>query len=442
MLHGPGALGGPWQPPQQQQQRLPGLGTASVPSAWPSAAAAAAAAGGGPVPATPGGGGGGGDGDGGGGGAGGGGAPAGGGVGGPVSPWDIALCATGTAVAAENALVLAVLFYTPSLRAPTFVLIGSLALADLLAGLGLVGNFAVRYLLRPPSEAAGAGGGGAAAGRLLRLGLQPAGHHGGPLPVPLQRAHLPQRAHPGLHLRHGAADVGPVPGRGAAAAAGLELPAGAQRLQRAAPRHQGQRGRAGRGLPAALRPDAAALPADLQDRLPARPADRRAAPVHRHGAGHLHPQRALHALAHPRHLRPVLDPPGHLLAGGRLQLPRRLHLLPGAARHLQLPHQPHHLRLPQPRHPEVALAGLLRLRPLRLLLQAKDVQRRVRSSLARLFFLLLLLSPSAIHVSHREEPPPLSPQPRPAHLAPWAGGQKGKRKKGEGKKKKIEEKKN
>ncbi|XP_038040438.2 G-protein coupled receptor 12 [Anas platyrhynchos] len=162
MLHGPGALGGPWQPPQQQQQRLPGLGTASVPSAWPSAAAAAAA-GGGPVPATPGGGGGGGDGDGGGGGAGGGGAPAGGGVGGPVSPWDIALCATGTAVAAENALVLAVLFYTPSLRAPTFVLIGSLALADLLAGLGLVGNFAVRYLLRPPSEAAELG----AAGLLL-----------------------------------------------------------------------------------------------------------------------------------------------------------------------------------------------------------------------------------------------------------------------------------
>ncbi|NXC28904.1 GPR12 protein, partial [Campylorhamphus procurvoides] len=80
-----------------------------------------------------------------------------------VSPWDIALCATGTAVAGENALVLAVLFYTPSLRAPMFLLIGSLALADLLAGLGLVANFAVRYLLRPPSEAAEL----AAAGLLL-----------------------------------------------------------------------------------------------------------------------------------------------------------------------------------------------------------------------------------------------------------------------------------
>ncbi|NXP49967.1 GPR12 protein, partial [Heliornis fulica] len=65
---------------------------------------------------------------------------------GSVSPWDIALCATGTAVAGENALVLAVLFYTPSLRAPMFLLIGSLALADLLAGLGLVANFAVRLL--------------------------------------------------------------------------------------------------------------------------------------------------------------------------------------------------------------------------------------------------------------------------------------------------------
>ncbi|XP_061455020.1 G-protein coupled receptor 12-like [Rhineura floridana] len=71
-----------------------------------------------------------------------------------VNPWDIALCATGTAVACENALVLAVLFYTPSLRAPMFLLIGSLALADLLAGLGLVANFSVQYLLQPPNEAA------------------------------------------------------------------------------------------------------------------------------------------------------------------------------------------------------------------------------------------------------------------------------------------------
>uniref|UniRef100_A0A8C5S515 G-protein coupled receptors family 1 profile domain-containing protein n=1 Tax=Laticauda laticaudata TaxID=8630 RepID=A0A8C5S515_LATLA len=70
------------------------------------------------------------------------------------SPWDIALCATGTVLAGENALVLAVLFYGPGLRAPPFLLIGSLALADLLAGLGLVVNFGVRYLLQPPSEAA------------------------------------------------------------------------------------------------------------------------------------------------------------------------------------------------------------------------------------------------------------------------------------------------
>nr|XP_034969591.1 G-protein coupled receptor 12-like [Zootoca vivipara] len=71
-----------------------------------------------------------------------------------VNPWDIALCATGTAMACENALVLAVLFYTPSLRAPTFLLIGSLALADLLAGLGLIVNFSVQYLLSSPSETA------------------------------------------------------------------------------------------------------------------------------------------------------------------------------------------------------------------------------------------------------------------------------------------------
>uniref|UniRef100_A0A8D0C159 G-protein coupled receptors family 1 profile domain-containing protein n=1 Tax=Salvator merianae TaxID=96440 RepID=A0A8D0C159_SALMN len=82
---------------------------------------------------------------------------------GPVNPWDVALCTTGTVVACENALVLAVLFYTPSLRAPMFLLIGSLALADLLAGLGLVVNFSVQYLLQPPSEAASLG----AAGLLL-----------------------------------------------------------------------------------------------------------------------------------------------------------------------------------------------------------------------------------------------------------------------------------
>ncbi|CAI5793889.1 G12-likeprotein coupled receptor 12-like [Podarcis lilfordi] len=71
-----------------------------------------------------------------------------------VNPWDIVLCATGTAMACENALVLAVLFYTPGLRAPTFLLIGSLALADLLAGLGLIVNFSVQYLLSSPSETA------------------------------------------------------------------------------------------------------------------------------------------------------------------------------------------------------------------------------------------------------------------------------------------------
>ncbi|MGH0153610.1 UNVERIFIED_CONTAM: hypothetical protein FKN15_025185 [Acipenser sinensis] len=64
-----------------------------------------------------------------------------------VNPWEIVLCVTGTLIACENAIVLAILFYTPTLRAPMFILIGSLAFADLLAGLGLIMNFTFIYLL-------------------------------------------------------------------------------------------------------------------------------------------------------------------------------------------------------------------------------------------------------------------------------------------------------
>ncbi|XP_028936220.1 G-protein coupled receptor 3 isoform X2 [Ornithorhynchus anatinus] len=64
--------------------------------------------------------------------------------------WDVALCVSGTVVSCENALVVAVLLGTPTFRAPMFLLIGSLAAADLLAGLGLVLHFASKYCLPFP----------------------------------------------------------------------------------------------------------------------------------------------------------------------------------------------------------------------------------------------------------------------------------------------------
>jgi len=64
-----------------------------------------------------------------------------------INPWDVLLCVTGTLMSCENAVVIALIAYTPTLRAPMFVLIGSLAFADLLAGLGLILNFIVTYII-------------------------------------------------------------------------------------------------------------------------------------------------------------------------------------------------------------------------------------------------------------------------------------------------------
>ncbi|XP_073680765.1 G-protein coupled receptor 12 [Garra rufa] len=65
----------------------------------------------------------------------------------PLNLWDVLLCVTGTLMSCENAVVIALIAYTPTLRAPMFVLIGSLAFADLLAGLGLILNFIVTYIV-------------------------------------------------------------------------------------------------------------------------------------------------------------------------------------------------------------------------------------------------------------------------------------------------------
>ncbi|KYO33317.1 G-protein coupled receptor 3 [Alligator mississippiensis] len=65
-----------------------------------------------------------------------------------LNPWDVVLCVSGTVISCENAVVVAIIFYTPAFRTPMFVLIGSLATADLLAGLGLIFHFAFVYCVR------------------------------------------------------------------------------------------------------------------------------------------------------------------------------------------------------------------------------------------------------------------------------------------------------
>ncbi|XP_009999016.1 PREDICTED: G-protein coupled receptor 12-like [Chaetura pelagica] len=76
-----------------------------------------------------------------------------------LNPWDVVLCISGTIISCENAVVVLLIFHSPAFRAPTFLLIGSLATADLLAGLGLILHFAFVYFI--PSEVV----------RLLTLGL-------------------------------------------------------------------------------------------------------------------------------------------------------------------------------------------------------------------------------------------------------------------------------
>nr|XP_057903929.1 G-protein coupled receptor 3-like [Doryrhamphus excisus]XP_057903965.1 G-protein coupled receptor 3-like [Doryrhamphus excisus] len=67
----------------------------------------------------------------------------------PLTAWGVALCVSGTLIAAENAVVVTTILATPSLRAPVFLLLASLGLADLLAGVALIMHFLFLFCLEP-----------------------------------------------------------------------------------------------------------------------------------------------------------------------------------------------------------------------------------------------------------------------------------------------------
>ncbi len=276
-----------------------------------------------------------------------------------VNPWDIMLCLSGTVIACENAIVVAIIFYTPTLRNPMFILIGSLATADLLAGMGLILNFAFQYLVSSETIS------------LITVGFLVASFTASIsslLAITVDRylslynalTYFSEKTLHYVHLML-VGTWGVSLGLGLLPVLGWNCLDDASTCSIVRPLNRTNLTLLAASFFVIFRPHAHPVLQNLQDSVSPRTPDRAAAAFLHHLALCGHQEGRLHARHHPGHVWRQLAALRHLLSGRGARVSVGVHIRHATSRYLQLYDQPHHLRLPQHRDPALHLHAFLRL---------------------------------------------------------------------------------